>query len=322
MVLLAASACAHRASSPAGAPPPQPVACAGYVADGRSPLLPGSAAPTVVPTPHFEFSEGPVWVRDGGYLLFSTWNWSDDAGGLGPPTTIYKLTPPATVEVWSPRGELRSNGLALDAQGALLVAAHDREEVTRVNLATHERRTVAGTFSGKAFNSPNDLAVRADGTIYFTDPDYQKSGRAGQGVHGVYRISPSGEVAPVDRTRRQPNGIALSPDQRWLYVGGADELILRYPVAADGSTGAAELFVRTGSNIDGMSVDCAGNVYASLHELKQVRVYSAAGAPVGSIPTVANVTNVAFGGPDGRTLYITTAGALQALPVAIPGLPY
>ena len=281
------------------------------------------AQPTVLPAPPVAFMEGPVWVADGGYLLYSAWNF-DATGGKGPPTTIYKLTPPDTFTVFSPTAALRTNGLALDRDGrALVVAAHDVREILRVSLSDPtSRTTLASAYGGQPFNSPNDLAVRRDGNIYFTDPDYALEGRPGQGATRVYRIAPDGTLSVVDDSRDKPNGIALSPDELWLYVGGADNLIKRYPVAADGSTGAAQPFVTTGENVDGMTVDCAGNVYASLHARRMVSIYAPDGSVVGLVNTPANVTNVAFGGADRQTLFITTAGTLLSVRVNVPGLPY
>jgi gluconolactonase len=288
-------------------------------------LVLSKTLPTVIPLPtQVEFLEGPVWMSRGGYLLFSAWNFSDPTGGLGPQSTIYKFSPPSTFSVFRDKGNVRSNGLAFDASGDVIVAAHDKQEIARINLLSGARTTIAGQFNGKAFNSPNDVAVRTDGSIYFTDPDYQLDGRLGQGgVKGAYRIAKGGTVTLIDGTRNQPNGITLSPDETFLYIGGGDGAVKRYPVAADGSVGAgADFIANAGGGTDGMGVDCAGNLYVSVHANKEVKVYDRAAKFIGSIPTQDNVTNIAFGGVDQKTVYITTAGKLLSFAVNIPGLPY
>jgi gluconolactonase len=287
-----------------------------------SPLPPEAPLEELALPTAFEFLEGPVWIASEQALYLSAWNFSDPTDGRGPPTTILKWSNSAW-STFAPKGALRSNGLAVAPNGHLMAALHDGQEVARVSLADGHRTSVARTFQAKTFNSPNDLAVRKDGTVYFTDPDYQRDGRPGQGqMTGVYRVSPSGQVALVDGARKLPNGIALSPDESTLYVGSAESKIFRYAVASDGSTGAAQVFAETAGGVDGMTVDCRGNVYATIHEAKQVVVHGPTGALLGRRDLPFKVTNVAFGGADSKTLFITTAGHLYYVRALLPGAPY
>jgi gluconolactonase len=190
------------------------------------------------------FLEGPVWVAEPGHLLVS-----DMAAPAGPqrvqPSTILRYTPGATT-VETAIADSGSNGLALSPDGQSIVAAtHDRRSLSRYRLADASRETVAADYLGAAFNSPNDVTVRSDGVAYFTDPNFQRGTRpdAMQGRTSVFRVA-DGTVSLVDDALRQPNGIALSPDGGTLYVGAYGEnRIYRYPVYADGSTGARTLFV-------------------------------------------------------------------------------
>jgi gluconolactonase len=267
------------------------------------------------------FLEGPVWLAQQGVLLFSDMDFQGKATA-GPPSTIHRFTPPDRVDVFLAASG--SNGLALDAEGGLIACTHDTQSVSRIDLATKQRTVLAQSYQGKRFNSPNDLAARSDGTIYFTDPDWQLGGRKSEtGMTGVYRIPVSGPVTLVDGTLSKPNGIALSLDERTLYVGALDGVVRRYQVAADGSTGAGAEFARV-PGPDGMTVDCAGNLYVTGGG--RVHVFDAQGSSLGTIDGVESATNVAFGGPERRTLYITAgpsgSARLYAIELGVPGLPY
>lgn len=288
--------------------------------------LPANPTPTPLSgAPAHDHFDGPVWRADTGKLVYSAWNNTPDAGN-GPESVLVELTPPngfTTLTTAGAPNAIGTNGLAVDGNGVLVGCAHDQRQVARFPSADgNQRQVIAGQYNGKPFNSPNDAAIRADGTIYFTDPDYQADGRTGQGVTGIYQVTPSGQVFLVDGSRNEPNGIALSLDQNWLYVGGNDNVIQRYPIAADGSTGPGQAFIDAGTNVDGMGIDCAGNVYASLYASNKVGVWNASGHSIGEIPVAENVTNVAFGGSDHKTLYITTVTHLSSIVLQVPGLPY
>lgn len=320
-LLLAAGAAAATPARAAGAPPG--VCPAG---SGQGPPL--ASATTVAPRLFGgrAFLEGPVWVADRGYLLMS-----DMRAPAGPqrvqPSSIVRYTPGAAA-VETAIADAGSNGLALSPDGQSIVAAtHDRRSVSRYRLADSSREVVAADFLGAAFNSPNDVTVGSGGVIYFTDPDFQRGARADamRGRTSVFRVA-GGTVSLVDDGLREPNGIALSPDGRTLYVGAyGDNKIYRYPVRADGSTGPRTLFASV-AGPDGATIDCAGNVYWASGGDGLVHVFNPAGARLGTIASGAGTTNVAFGGADRRTLFITSGrtgdSGLYGVRLGVPGYPY
>ncbi len=272
--------------------------------------------------PHYDHFDGPVWLPQLSKIYFSAWNNLPDTG-IGPLSSITTLTPSGDFNLVSESGNFGTNGLALDGNGCIVAAAHDRQQIARFCSGhPNTRVALASTYGGLPFNSPNDAAVRSDGNIYFTDPDYQKDNRQGQAQTRIYRIAPNGLVSVVDATRNEPNGIALSLDENALFVGGNDNMILRYPINADGSTGTGQPWINVGNNCDGMVIDCAGNLYVSVYSENRVGVWNAAGQSVGSIPVGDNVTNLAFGDSDHMTLYITTVSGVQSVRLLVPGLPH
>lgn len=269
-----------------------------------SPLPPNRQATTVPITPPggISFLEGPVWLAERGVLLFSEWN----AGHR-----ILQLTPPQAVEVFMPA--TGSNGLALtpDGKSLLMVTEMPAAGVSRVNLADKAVQRLAQNYNGQAFVQPNDLVVRADGIIYFTD--YQ-AGR-------LYRRALDGALSIISSLPRS-NGVAVSPDEKTLYLN-ADTHTVKYPLAPDGTAGEGTDLASGLSGADGLAIDCAGNVYIAQNSGGAVVVVSAAGARLGEIGGLPRtVTNAAFGGPDRQTLYITTNSALYSLRTEVAGLPY
>jgi gluconolactonase len=259
----------------------------------------------------FTFTEGPVWIASKGLLLFSDI----------PADTIHQLQPPATVTVFRmPSG--RSNGLGLDPRGRLIASEGDNRRVSRT-LADGSVETVADRWQGKRLNSPNDNITRSDGTIYFTDPPYGvPTGQARElDFQGVFRVDPAGTLHLESRDMNRPNGVALSPDEKTLYVDDtADGLVRKFPVRPDGSLGPPTIFVpATGGGGDGMAMDDAGNLYVTTNA--GVTVYKPNGMPWGTIPLPEVPTNCTFGGPDRKTLYITVPTSLYRLALRIPGLP-
>lgn len=259
--------------------------------------------------------EGPVWIKD--TLYFSDFTFSS-----GFPARILKLD--ASGKVTTAIEDSGSNGLAVDKDGFLIAGTHKYKSVSRFNPASGERTSVAAQFAGNVFNSPNDIVIANDGTIYFTDPAFQRDAApGGQEKTGVYRVATDGTVTLVDDTIANPNGIALSPAGDVLYVnGGGDQGLLRaYPVV-DGVPQAGKDLV-TGLKIpDGMAVDCKGNIYVTEHIERKLRVYNPQGQQIAQASTDANLTNAAFGGADGKTLFLTGAGALWKIDLAITGSPY
>lgn len=310
----------HRAAASAGCPTTVP---------GTDPL----PAPTMTATRirgGFHFLEGPVWDAASGSLLFT-----ELQNAAGPqrvqPSAIRRFTPPATFATFVENAG--SNGLAITPDGTeILAATHDQRSVSSYRLADRARAVLAREYRGAQFNSPNDLTVRGDGTVYFTDPNFQRGGRPDQlgGTTGVYRVRHSragaGTVSLVDAGVAQPNGIVLSPDEKTLYVGGnAGNRIFRYQVLSDGSTGPRTDFAAL-RGPDGATVDCAGNVYWASYNDGRVHVFDPAGRQLGTIAAGRNTTNVAFGGADRRTLFVTsgTTGdfGLYSVRLNVPGNPF
>jgi len=276
--------------------------------------LPDNKTATMIAS-GFTFVEGPVWIASQKALYFS------DIVGTGFTGTIKKYTP-ADGKVAVFVDKVGTNGLATDAQGMIVAATHDMQRLSRFDPVTAMRTAIQGgdMYMGKPFDSVNDVVVRRDGNIYFTDPNYQQGGRPGQDTTAYYRLSPAGVVTRI-AAGQQPNGIGLSPDGRMLYVAstGGDPL-KRYALAADGSI-AGDATVVSPLSSDGLALDCGGNLYLTTNNV--VRVIAPDGKPIGDITgfTMGGPANVAFGGDDAKTLFITAGKALYQIKVNVPGLP-
>ena len=270
----------------------------------------------------FEWAEGPVWVPEkennfGGYVLFSdvphnaVMKWQE---GIG--VSVF-MKPAGYTGVADYGKEPGSNGLALDAKGRLVLCEHgDR----RISLLTRGggKTTLADRWQGKRLNSPNDLAIRSNGDIFFTDPIYGLPQRAEDPMReidfcGVYRLEPNGKVTLQYDGMSRPNGIGFSPDQRTLYVAnsdGKDPVWRAFPVKPDGSLGTPKPFfdaskerrIKSGGG-DGLKVDREGNVFAT--GPGGVLVLSPQGKLLGRIVTGERIANVGWGN-DGTVLYLTS----------------
>lgn len=261
----------------------------------------------------FRFTEGPVWHPDG-YLLFSDI----------PADTIYRLDPDSgDVAPWR-RPSGNSNGLTFDRAGRLIACEHGNRRVSRTEadgritaLATHD--------GGRRLNSPNDVVVRSDGTIYFTDPPYGCTPEEKElPYNGVYQIGPDGDLTLLLDDFERPNGLAFSPDEGTLYIDDTARRHIRaFDVAPDGSLSNDRVFAEMDSDMeggpDGMKVDIEGNVYCT--GPGALWVCRPTGELVGHLVGPQRPANLAFGGPDGRTIYLTSRTSVYAVRARVPGVP-
>jgi len=281
----------------------------------------------------FRWSEGPVWDRDGGRLLFSdvpsnvVHAWSEKAGL----STFLKPSGYTGPEGGGGR-EPGANGLAFDGKGRLVLCQHGDRRVSRLEGGRFV--PLVERFEGKRFNSPNDLVVGTDGALYFTDPPYgltktfEDPGRE-IGWNGVYRLAPDGRVSVLVKDLKAPNGIGLSPDGRTLYVGqsdGARPVVMAYELAKNGTVSNGRVFFDTtplrknGPGApDGLKVDRDGNVFTT--GPGGVVVLSPRGEYLGTIVTGVPTANCAFG-DDGSTLYITANDTLCRVRTTTKGLGF
>jgi gluconolactonase len=290
-----------------------PAACAGKAPAGELTATRIAAANSTRTEPGLY--EGPVWIKDALYF-------SDFTFGPGFPSRIMKLDASGKVSVAIE--DSGSNGLATDGHGNIIAATHKWKSVSLYTL-DGKRSDLVSKFDGNVFNSPNDMAMASDDTLYFSDPDFQRTAApGGQDKTRVYRVGTDGKVTVVDDTLKNPNGVSLSPKEDVLYVNGmvGEHGVLRaYPIV-NGIPQAGKDLVEQLGIPDGMAVDCYGNIYVSEHTDKRLRVFTPAGKQIATIKVDANVTNAAFGGADGKTLYITGAGALWQLKLDVTGSPY
>ena len=278
----------------------------------------------------FIFTEGPIWVRDGGYLLFSDPN----------NNTIYKYTPDGQLSVFREKsgyrgadiaeyGQPGSNGLTLDREGRLTIDEHGNHRVSR--LEKNGALTVlADRYQGKRLNSPNDLVYRSDGTLYFTDPPFglpkfHDDPRRELPFTGVFSLS-NGMLRLLSTDLTGPNGIAFSPDEKYLYVTNWDvkkKVVMRYEANADGTLSNGTVFFDMTSApgeeaLDGLKVDQQGNLYVS--GPGGLWIISPEGTHLGTIKGPKLPHNMAWGDEDGKTLYLTAESALYRIRLNIPGI--
>ncbi|SOB86535.1 gluconolactonase [Sphingomonas guangdongensis] len=274
----------------------------------------------------YRWAEGPVWVRRGNYLLFADvpgnriWRWRAGAG-----LDIFMEPSGLVGPVPDAFNEAGANGLAIDPAGRLVMADSGTRAVARLDLATRRKTILVDRYEGKRFNSPNTVAVARSGAIFFSDPPYGLKDQDGSPLReldfqGLYRLDPDGSLHLLDRSHRRPNGIAISPDQRTLYLALSDETrpeVLAYPLDARGNVGQARVFsdmraaqAAGGKGLpDGMVTDRAGNLFAT--GPGGVHVLTPAGKRLGIIATGKAVANCCFGGPTGSTLFMTSHDTLQ-----------
>lgn len=266
----------------------------------------------------FEFLEGPVW-HPAGHLLFSDI----------PASKRLRYVLGGQVEVVATSTN-RANGLTLDARLELLACEHATSSLVRIGTdGTPE--TLASHFEGKELNSPNDVCFRSDGSVYFTDPCYGRFAEHGVarepelGFQGVYRVAPGGapELLVERDAYQQPNGLCFSPDETLLYVDDTPAALIDvYDVRADGSLGGRRRF-RSGIGsgrgddgvVDGMKCDERGNVWVT--GPGGVWVLDPSGELLGVVRVPEFAANLAWGGEDWRTLFVTAGSGLYAVPTLV-----
>jgi len=284
----------------------------------------------------FKWTEGPVWVKDGGYLLFSdipnnvVRKWSPKDG-------LKEFLKPSgyTGSAKFDGGEPGSNGLAIDKSGSLILCQHGDRRVARLTK-DGKFETLADKYMGKRFNSPNDLVYHPNGDLYFTDPPYglpkwDKDPARELDFQGVYRLRPNGEVTLLTKEMSRPNGIGLSPDAKTLYVANSDPdkaIWMAFPVKEDGTLGAGKQLYDATADVkahpdkglpDGLKVDQKGNIFATA--VNGVYVFSPDGKLLGRIVTNDKTANCAFG-DDGTTLYMATNDKLTRVKASTKGIGF
>ena len=270
----------------------------------------------------FGIIEGPVWIGDALYLSEMSSKSYDGLGSRVRLSRILKLDAADQTSVFL--ADSGSNGLASDEMGNIVAAVHKDGSLTRYPLGGGAPMPIVSSYLSARFNSPNDLALRTDGNVYFSDPTWQAPSAPPQSAARVYRLAPGGALSAFAEDLGNPNGVTLSLNEDYLFVSADSGK--RFPIMADGSVGQGEDYAPA-SGGDGMVIDCAGNLYVASATQAAVNVFDPAGAPVGSIPVtgIQAVTNVAFGGPERKTLFITGLGSDKGLfkvALDIPGRPY
>jgi gluconolactonase len=283
----------------------------------------------------FSWSEGPVWVKAGKYLLFSDI----------PANTIFKWKEGEGISVFlKPSGytgkmpysrEPGSNGLIINKLGELVACEHGDRRISSMPFALGGKRTLADNYKGRRFNSPNDIIQKSNGDYYFTDPAYGLPERDNDSslrenrILGVYRLSNDGTVTLlIDNLT--PNGLAFSPDEKILYVGQSDSkkaIIMSFPVNADGSLAPGKIFFDATPMIekglkgvpDGMKVDQKGNLFTT--GPGGILVISPSGRLLGRLETTQPTSNCAWG-DDGSSLYITANSFLCRVKTKTKGIGF
>jgi gluconolactonase len=278
-----------------------------------------------------DWTEGPVWVPDGKFLLYSDipknliWKWKEGEG-----KSVY-MTPAGYTGTKRRVGEPGSNGLTLDSDGRLVLCEHGDRRITRLEKNDH-KTVLADKFEGKRFNSPNDLVYKSNGDLYFTDPPYGLEKNWDDPAReldfcGVYRLAKDGKLTLLTKDLTRPNGIAFSPDEKTLYIAVSDPdkaVWMAYDVKEDGTLGKGRVFFDSTEWVkakqkglpDGMKVDKAGNLFATgpggLH------VFSPDGKLLGTLATGVATANCNWG-DDGSVLYIAADKAICRIKTTTKG---
>ena len=311
-----------RIATPQESAPPSTIGEIVIFEDGMNQLVPSDAKIELLAS-GFEWSEGPLWIQEakGGYLLFSDiprnaiMKWKEGEG-----ISLF-MKPSGYTGIADYGREPGSNGLTLDQQGRIIFCEHGDRRISRLEKGGG-KKTLANSYKGKRFNSPNDAVVKSNGDIYFTDPPYGlpkgfEDPRRELDFCGVYRLSPSGEIMLLTKEMTRPNGIAFSPDEKVLYVAQSDfkyPIIRAFDVKSDGTLDSGKVlydFTKFISKFpggpDGLKVDQHGNLFAT--GPGGVYVITPEGKLLGRIHTGKRTSNCAWG-DDGSVVYMTVDDTL------------
>lgn len=259
------------------------------------------------------FAEGPVWDRHHQQLVFSDTaanehkSWSATAG-----LQTYR------------QPSYQPNGNVFDSVGNLYTCEHESRAISMTD-GNGQRKILCDLFQGRQFNSPNDLEIKSDGTIWFTDPPYGLGDRTQElDFNGVFRLEPKTQaLTVVTQDLSMPNGIAFSPDETKVYVGNSaagDRYIWALTINSNGTLSDGEILCQIDNNdwgADGVDVDANGNIYAGCGD--GVHIFSPQGLLLGKILTATAISNFAFGGDDGKTLFMTSEHALYRIELLVAG---
>ncbi len=278
----------------------------------------------------FSWGEGPVWIEDGGFLLFSDVHrnqvikWTEGIGA-----EIF-LEPSGFTGIGNYSTGLGSNGLAIDAAGRLISCEHGDRRISAMTF-NEGKRTLTDNYNGKRFNSPNDLAISRKGRIYFTDPIYGlplkwEDPTRELDYAGVFLLDTDGSVSLLTKELKYPNGVELSPDEKTLYVAQSDPdnpIVMSYPIKKDGTTGKGKVLFDAKphshlgeGNPDGLKVDQQGNLWIT--GMGGIMVVSPKGKLLGHTATGERTANCAWGN-DGSILYITADTYLCRIQTLVKG---
>ena len=274
----------------------------------------------------FVFTEGPVWIQSESRLLFSDvranaiYQWTEAEGASA-------FIDPVFEGDVTGRRSVSSNGLTLDAEGRLIICEHGNRLISRLE-ADGTRTTLVDNYEGGRLNSPNDAVYSTDGWLYFTDPPYgleglEESPMRELDFNGIYRLSPDGDLELLFADQTRPNGIALSPDERTLYVANSDaddKVWYAYDLGEDGLSNQRVFYDVNDQTApgaaDGMTVDLAGHIFAT--GPGGVWIFAPDGTHLGTIQLDEVVANAAWG-DDGRTLYMTASTGLYRIRLTTEG---
>lgn len=310
------------------APAPAPAGFIQRLAPGLDAILPPSAKVEFL-AEGFRWAEGPVWAPQGDYLLFSdppaniVYRWRRGEGAT-------PFLSPSGVQGEIPAGvrEAGLNGLTIDKDGALVAADSGTRAIVRIDLQTRKRTILADRFEGQRFHSPNDLCIAPSGMIYFTDPPYgftdgDQSILRELPQNGLYMLAPDGKVTLLDGSHHRPNGVAIAPDGRTLYLALSDEKrpeVRAYTIGRDGRPTGQRLFHDFRPELaqsqpglpDGIKVGPGGHVFAT--GPGGVHILTPEGEALGLVGTGKAVANICFG-QGGASLFLTSSDRLAMVPL-------